>query len=179
MRYKGMIVDRAIDYKTGNPRITFEIFATPKALGELEDIADSTLSIDLCKYYPSRSLDANALAWVMIDKLAVKTGIPKAEIYRSCIQEIGGTSNIVCVPDEAVKTLIDGWRNNGLGWTAETFPSLNQGYTNVILYYGSSTFDTATMARFIDHIMQNCEAVGIDTTPLEEGEKKGTERRSK
>ena len=42
------------------------------------------------------------------------------------------------------------------------------GCTNVILYYGSSTYDSKQMARLIDNIIQDCKAVGIETaTPAE------------
>ena len=38
----------------------------------------------------------------------------------------------------------------------------------MILYYGSSTYDTATMSRLINNIVADCEAVNIDTkTPSE------------
>ena len=34
---------------------------------------------------------------------------------------------------------------------------------NVTLYYGSSTYDTKQMSRLIDNIVQDCQAVGIET----------------
>ena len=72
-------------------------------------------------------------------------------------------SDIVCVKTEAVKKLCDQWRRNGLGWQTEELPSKIPGCTNVILNYGSSTFDRAQMARFIDSLVQDCQAVGIET----------------
>ena len=36
---------------------------------------------------------------------------------------------------------------------------------NVILYYGSSTFDTRQMSRLIDNLIQDAKAVGIETMP--------------
>lgn len=33
----------------------------------------------------------------------------------------------------------------------------------MVLYYGSSTFDTKQMARLIDNIVQDCKALGIET----------------
>ena len=63
-----------------------------------------------------RSLDANAYFWVLCDRLAEHTGIPKAEIYREAIRNIGGNNQIVCVPTKAVDKLVEGWQHNGLGW---------------------------------------------------------------
>ena len=115
-----------------------------------------------------RSLDANAYFFVLADKLAEKLNIPKEEIYRSCIKEIGGVSEIVCVKNEAVEKLCEGWRHNGLGWQTDTIPSKLEGCTNVVLYYGSSTYDTEQMSRLIDIVVQDCKALGIETKTPDE-----------
>lgn len=39
-----------------------------------------------------RSLDANAYAWVLLDKLAAHYGIPRNDVYREEIKTIGGSS---------------------------------------------------------------------------------------
>lgn len=115
-----------------------------------------------------RSLDANAYAWVLIDRLAEKLGRTKTEIYREYIREIGGVSETVCVLEKAAEKLIEGWEKNGIGWQAETMQSKIDGCVNVVLYFGSSTYDTAQMSRLIDMIVQDCKAQGIETmTPFE------------
>jgi hypothetical protein len=61
-----------------------------------------------------------------------------------------------------------GWEHNGLGWVTERSPSKIEGCTNVTLYYGSSTYDTAQMSRLIDLVIQECKQQDIDTmTPAE------------
>lgn len=123
---------------------------------------------DLKEHRKKRSLDANAYCFVLINKIAEKTGISIEEIYRRAVREIGGNNTIVCVKDEAVEELCFGWRLKGLGWQAETVPSKLDGCTNVVLYYGSSTYDTKTMSRLIDYVVQDAKALGIDTmTPAE------------
>lgn len=116
------------------------------------------------EYRQRRSLDANAFAWVVIDKIASKINIGKEEIYRRAIKDIGGSNTIVCVKDEAVEALCDGWSRQGLGWQTDTFPSKIDGCTNVVLYYGSSTYDTATMSRLIDYLVQDAKSLGIEVT---------------
>ena len=124
--------------------------------------------VEIKQTRPRRSLDANAYAWVLIDKLAAKLGHTKAEIYREAIRSIGGVSETVCVRDVAVDKLIEGWQHNGVGWFADRMPSKLPGCTNVILYYGSSTYDTKQMSALIDAIVQDCKAVGIETlTPAQ------------
>ena len=86
-----------------------------------------------------RSTDANAYFFTLADKLAERLNIPKTEIYRNYVKEIGGVSETVCVKTEAVQKLCEGWKHNGLGWQTDTVPSKIEGCTNVILYYGSST----------------------------------------
>ena len=115
-----------------------------------------------------RSNDANAYLFVLADKLAEKLNIPKEEIYRNCIKEIGGVSEVVCVKNEAVEKLCDGWKRNGLGWQTDTMPSKIKGCTNVVLYYGSSTYNTEQMSRLIENIVEDCKIQGIETrTPQE------------
>ena len=106
--------------------------------------------------------------WVLCDRLAEETGIPKIDIYREAIRGIGGNTEYVCVPTEGADKLCDGWRHNGLGWMAETMPSKIEGCTNVILYYGSSTYDSKQMSRLIDNVVQDCQAVGIETKTPDE-----------
>lgn len=126
------------------------------------------LDITICKHREKRSLDANALAWVLIGKIAAETGLPKNDIYREFVRDLGGNYDTVCVKSQAAENLMAGWRNNGLGWITDSFPSRLPGCTNVMLYYGSSTYDRATMGRFLDNIIADCKIMGIETRTQEE-----------
>lgn len=158
----GHLHDLAFD-RNGGCLLTL---STPEDCGALfDELKDCEVEISIKKARKKRSLDANAYAWVLIDKLSVASDIPKSEVYQRAIREIGGNSDIVCVQDRAVDKLRESWSRNGLGWISETMPSKLDGCTNVILYYGSSTFDSAQMSRFIDGIIQDCKAVGVETMP--------------
>ena len=79
--------------------------------------------------------------------------------------------------EQAADKLRQGWEHNGLGWVTETMPSKLEGCVNVVLYYGSSTYDTAQMSRLIDNVIQDCKAVGIETmTPMELARLEGYEQ---
>lgn len=123
---------------------------------------------EIKKAYRKRSLDANALCWVMLDKLSAALQVPKIELYQRYIKEVGGVSDTVCVPNKAVKRLVSFWQDKGLGWQAETFPSKIDGCTNVILYYGSSSFDTQQMSRLINLICEDSRSIGLEVKPQEE-----------
>lgn len=123
--------------------------------------------LEIKEHRKKRSLDANAFYWVCVHKLAEHTGISTTEIYRSSIKEIGGVSEHYCGKPEAIKRLVEEWKKQGLGWITETYESKLDGMENVTLYYGSSTYNTAQMARLIDNVIQDCKAVGIETEPQE------------
>ena len=144
---------------------------------KVQDAAPARRFVSECKgvytaaikrYRKPRSMDANAYFWVLCDKLAQATGQSKTDIYRSCIKEIGGVSDLVCVSKKAADKLISGWEGRGLGWLTEREESKLTGCVNVRLYYGSSSYDTAQMSRLIDLIVQECRQQDIETlTPLE------------
>lgn len=120
---------------------------------------------ELVKTKKRRSLDANAYAWVLVDKIAAAIRIPKEEVYQNTIKGIGGVSDIVCVKDAAVDKLRQNWSRNGLGWQTETMPSKIAGCTNVVLYYGSSAYDTKQMSALIDRLIEDAKALDIETLP--------------
>lgn len=138
---------------------------------EFDDLYDQEVSVEIKKYSKRRSLDANAYAWVLIDKLAEKMHMKKSEVYRNAIRDIGGVSTVICVMDEAVPSLCSGWNAHGTGWQAETAKSKLPGCTNVTLYYGSSVYDSRQMAALIDSLIQDCESCGISTITEQEKEK--------
>ena len=165
----GKISDMSLDFRTGKARLTLEVNEKQSAMNLYDELNQcEKLSIKIAKFREKRSLDANAYCWVLIDKLAEKLNLTKTEVYRNAIKEIGGVSEIVCVKNEAVDRLCEGWKKLGIGWQTEKTVSKLDGCTNIILYYGSSTYDTAQMSRLIENIVQDCEAVGIDTKTPDE-----------
>lgn len=162
---KAKLVDLTMSF-SGKQRLTLELDADFRE--DYDALHDSTVEVTVKKYRKSRSLDANAYAWVLIDKIARRLRLTKAEVYRNTIRTIGGVSETVCVVDKAVDRLCQVWSRNGLGWQTETFPSKIDGCTNVILYYGSSSYDTEQMSALIDFLVQECKALGIETMPPEE-----------
>ena len=136
-----------------------------------DDLADKEVTFEIKQARKHRSLSANAYAWVLIDKIAEKMGIRKSEVYRNTIREIGGVSDVICVMDKAVDRLREGWAKNGLGWQTDTLPSKVEGCTNVVLYYGSSVYDSKQMGQLIDSLVQDAESLGIPTISDEEAER--------
>jgi hypothetical protein len=165
----GKIQNVSFSYLNSKPLVTFEFNEKQGALNLVDDLKDAEkLSLKVSKFRERRSLDANAYAWVLIGKIAEKTNVSNTEVYRNAIKEIGGNFDIVCVQDKAVDSICEGWSRNGLGWQTDTLPSKIDGCTNVLLYYGSSTYNTEQMSRLISNIKQDCDALGIETKSPEE-----------
>lgn len=161
--------DLTQDYKTKRFVLTMEIDNPQTAMNVWDELhGDEKISVRFSKHRKKRSLDSNAYAWVLMDRLSEKLGIPKEQIYRQYIKEIGGVSETICIKSTGVNKLCEAWHKNGLGWLTATFPTCIQGFTNVVLYYGSSTYDTRQMSRLIDMIVHDCKEQGIDTANPEE-----------
>ncbi len=168
MKITGAIKDISIGLD-GKAQVTLVINEKNTFLqGADELVGRDKVSVELKPFRAKRSLDSNAYAWVLLDKLSEKLRIPKVTIYREIIKDVGGNSETVCVTNGAVDRLCEGWSKNGIGWITETFPSKIEGCTNVILYFGSSTYDTSQMHRFLNLCIELCEENDIDTiTPNE------------
>lgn len=164
----------SFDYLKKRPQVILELSNSKEAVeNEFEGIKTALkkgkpVSAEIKAVKPRRSLDSNAYCWVLMNRLAEKIGIDVEAIYQEMIKGIGGNCEIVCVSDKAVERLRSGWKRNGIGWVSDTMPSKLEGCTNVVLYYGSSTYDQAQMSRLVDRVVRECQMQGIETmTPAE------------
>lgn len=124
---------------------------------------------ELKEFRKKRSLDANAYFWTLCGNLSAKLGISKEIIYRQYIKDVGDNYTIVPIRNDAVDKWIKNWQEKGLGWVCEIIgESKLEGYTNIITYYGSSTYDSAQMSRLISLVVEDCKAQGIETMSPQE-----------
>lgn len=154
-----------------------QLGAARRMCREIEAVLESEKQVELtaARYYPKRSLDANAYCWVLLDKLAValsddKRTVSPEEVYQQIIPNVGGNSRILPIRDDAVEEWKRIWGGKGTGWTCEDMgPCSNlPGYHNVRCFYGSSVYDTKQMSRLIDLVVQECKEQGIETKTPEE-----------
>ena len=156
-------------YRSG-ARISFAIPNDQLTAAKLlaDELKEGAISLECKKWRNRRSLDANAYCWVLIDKIAQKTRQRPVDVYRHAIKEIPGNSTLVCVQDKAKDVLQQQWQAKGLGWQTEELPSKIEGCTNIMLYYGSSVYNTTQMSLLIDSIVDEAKELGIETlTPYE------------
>ncbi len=125
--------------------------------------------LELKQHRQRRSLDANAYAWVLMARLAEAMHIPKEDVYRQQIPNVGGNSMVLCLPEKDAARYRALWERQGVGWVTEDLgKSKVPKCRNIMVYQGSSTFDTRQMAAMIDNLIQDCKALGIETKSPEE-----------
>jgi len=157
------------EYRSG-ARISFAIEDGQLTAAKLlaDELREGAISLECKKWKQKRSLDANAYMWVLVDKIAQATRQKPVDIYRQAIKDVPGASTLVCVQNKAKDVLQEQWRAKGLGWQTEEVPSKIEGCTNIILYYGSSVYNTTQMSYLIDNIVDEAKELGIETlTPFE------------
>jgi hypothetical protein len=139
----------------------------PKA--EIDELTQLTangkeLSVEIKPYRARRSLDANAYCWVLCQKLSEKLNCTKEDVYKEAIRK-AGQFDFIAVTDKATEQFIKAWQSKGLGWYAEALESKIDGCKKVMVYYGSSVYDSKEMAHLIDYIVSECKEQGIETLP--------------
>ena len=144
-------------------------FKNPSAKRVYESLdLSKPYDIEIKRHREKRSLDANAYAWVLLDKLAAALQRKKEDLYIEYIKYVGVFKDFHLTEDEA-KTFRSAWSMLGTGWPTEQVDYTPDGERLVIrAYYGSSTYNTKQMSRLIDAIVEDCKQMEIETlTPRE------------
>ena len=140
-----------------------------KAMAVVRKHNDKLYDLEVKEHRKKRSLDANAMAWSLINQIADVLRIPPVEVYRQAIQDISGNNEIIPIKEDAVEQFKQAWSHNGIGWICRDLgKSKIKGYRNLMVYYGSSVYDTRQMSDLIDHLIQDCKALDIETKSPEE-----------
>lgn len=170
----GCAKELTLDFSTGKPILQLVVNEKQTAFALFEELKDEEkLSIKIGKFREKRSLDANAYMWLLCGKLAEKlsdkkTKYTKEDIYREAIKEVGVWQDDEIEP-ERVKWRCAAWQQIGTGWLTERVDFTADGSKEIIrFYYGSSQYNKKQMGRLIDNIVQDCQAVGIETKTPEE-----------
>lgn len=167
MEFTGEVKGIVRDWNTNQFNITFSINES-SVVKEIDMLKDCKLSIKAVKYREKRSLDSNAYAWVLMQKIAEAVNSDKWSIYLECLKKYSRSFSHVIVKPEAVEKMKELYR---------TCVDLGEISVNGItghqlqVYYGSSTFNTKEMSVFIDGIVSECKELGIETLAPEELER--------
>ena len=107
--------------------------------------------------------------WVLLNKLAEKLNDTAENIYKHFIRDYG-VRDYILVQDKAVQELQNRWNKKGIGWFTEIMSKSSKvkDTTVVIVYYGSSSYDSKEMSRVIDAVVESCQENEISTMTITE-----------
>lgn len=119
---------------------------------------------DIKKSVKSRSKNANALAWALMNEISREVGIPAIEIYREQVKNIGGYATTVTISRNALKSFERAFCREHIARSIEVIGEDEDFNTvDILVTYGSSDYDTKQMSQLIDNIIQDCKQLGIET----------------
>lgn len=164
MEFTGKLVGITKDWQTDKFQITFTV-NEHSAIQAANDIQScERLSIRAVKHRAKRSLDANALLWVCLGKIADALRADKWEIYLRMLKRYGKFTHI-CVKPNVVDAVKAQWRE------CEVIGEVNingQKAVQMLCYFGSSTYDTKEFSRLLDGVISEMQEMGLETPASED-----------
>lgn len=167
MQTTGKITDITIDFSTLKPKISLVLNTKDKEeINKLK--AEDKLNIEIKKWYPKRSLDANNYCWLLCEKIAQeisKDGIitTKEEIYKDAIKNVGAFKTII-IEEKAFEEFKNIWEKQGLGYQVQETVKKDK-CIRLNCYYGSSSYNTKEMSRLLEALVQEAKQLEIETKP--------------
>ena len=171
MSFTGKIEGLHLDLYTHKPILTI-ICNEEKTIKELADKYKDKekLVFDVKAFRKRRSIDANSYMWLLCDEIAKVLGgkTTKEDVYRKAIRE-NGVFTFAMVQEGDEDKFISVWESNGIGWVAEKLDMCKvDGGVKIVMYHGSSTYDSKQMSDLIDYIVEEAQELGIDTKAPDE-----------
>lgn len=164
MEFTGKVINVSRDWMTNQMQITFSMNEV-SAINEVNDIQScEKLNISAKKFRQKRSLDANALLWVCIGKLAEALRTDKWEVYLQMLKRYGKFTYI-CVKPNVVDAVKAQWRE------CEVIGEVNingQAATQMLCYFGSSTYNTQEFSVLLDGVFSEMKEMQIETPPSDD-----------
>jgi IS1 family transposase len=132
-----------------------------------DELKDEELDITIKKHRLKRSLNANALLWECLGRIASELRTDKWEIYLKMLKRYGKYTYI-CVKPNAVEAVKTQWREcEELGEIMINGEKSMQ----LICYFGSSTYDSKEFSTLLDGVISEMQEMGINTPSDDELER--------
>ena len=126
---------------------------------------DKNKKFEIKEYHKKRSLNANAYAWALIGKIADVLRSSKDEIYLEMLKKYGQSEIVSILSDINVTGYFKYFEE------IATVKLQGKNFTHYKVFKGTSEYNTAEMAVFIDGVISEADELGIDTLPPNEIEK--------
>jgi len=132
----------------------------------LKKLMDVDIEADIKKYREKRSMSQNAYAWMLITKIAQSINPPmnKEEVYAEMLKRYG-QGGIISVQKDKVADVMrafDYYVQKGEGEVN------GKQFLHMMVYVGSSQYDTKEMSTFISGIVEEAKDLGIETLTPDE-----------
>ena len=131
---------------------------------------DNTKQYEVKEVKKKRSLNANSYFWKLLQDICDLQNLNTIEEYQKRVKELGIFRQFKILTSQ-VNTFEKVWSDRGIAWFCEVTDTLyigNEEFKIINAYYGSSSYNSKQMSRLIDNLVQDCQAVGIETkTPAE------------
>lgn len=109
----------------------------------------------------NRSNKANAYFWELLQQLCYEMNIDVIQEYRKRVKELGIFRQWE-LDNNSVPTFIKVWEEKGLAWFVEKVEEIGS-KTVINAYYGSSSYNSKQFSKLLDHLVQDCRSIGIQT----------------
>ena len=165
---KARLVDISKDWESGKFRLTFELDSfLPNMVDAIKDVC---LRLSVKRWKEKRSLDSNSFYWLINSQMARVLQTSPEELHETLLQRYG---------------LLDTDENGHIAITARSNVDMSKVDGHWKLYKvsqdgkwksylrirGTSEYDTAEMAYFIERVLEDAKELGIDTeTPKQKAE---------
>ena len=126
---------------------------------------DKNKKFEVKEYHKKRSLNANAYAWALIGKIADVLRNSKDEIYLEMLKKYGQSEIVSVLSDINVTGYFKYFEE------IATVRLQGKNFTHYKVFKGTSEYNTAEMAIFIDGVISEADELGIDTLPPDEVKK--------
>lgn len=141
----------------GQTIITLELNEKVPALNMVDELHGADITVKIDKYRERRSLNANAYAWCLIGKIGNAIRQSKDDVYFQMLKRYGQSEMISVIAHIPIGEYVK--------YCEEAGESTLNGklFKHYRVFKGSSEFDTKEMSIFIDGIVSEAQALGIQT----------------
>ena len=138
----------------------------PSHIDEVAKLKGEALDVKITKHRERRSLTSNAYAWVLITKIAqsMRPPLNKEDVYAEMLKRYG-QGDIVTIQKERLDGVLrafDYYEQKGTGTVN------GKEFIHMMVYVGSSQYNTKEMSVFIDGIVNEAKDLGLETLPPDE-----------
>lgn len=128
---------------------------------------DKNKLFDISEHHEKRSLNANALLWNCLGKIANSINADKWDVYLQMLKRYGKYTYI-CVKPNVVDSVKKQWRECEVLGDIEIN---GQKAIQMLCYFGSSTYDSKEFSILLNGVISEMEEMGLATPESEELER--------